>query len=75
METLSELRYLGDYLGKSVLKGLKYRSEVLLREFPDKFGKDFEKNKASLEPMELGLSKVSRNIVAGYITRLAEKQE
>jgi ribosomal protein S17E len=69
------LKFQGDYLGKSVLKGLKYRSEVLLREFPDMFGGDFEKNKTALGTMELGLSKESRNVVAGYITRLAERQE
>ena len=30
-------------MGKAVSKGLKYRAEVLLRELPDKYGKDFEK--------------------------------
>jgi ribosomal protein S17E len=62
-------------MGKAVSKGLKYRAEVLIKELPDKFGKDFEKNKASLNEFELGLSKTNRNIVAGYIVRLAEKAE
>jgi len=62
-------------MGKSVLKGLKYRSEVLLKEFPDRFGEKFDKNKVALGSMELGLSKESRNVVAGYITRLAQKKE
>jgi ribosomal protein S17E len=61
-------------MGKSVAKSLKYRSEVLLREFPEKVGSDYEKNKKFLNTMELGLSKPSRNIVAGYITRLAEQK-
>jgi len=62
-------------MGKAVSKGLKYRAEVLIREFPDRFGKDFEKNKLSLNAFELGLSKTHRNILAGYIVRLAEKAE
>ncbi len=62
-------------MGKAVSKGLKYRGEVLLRELPEKFGSDFEKNKASLDEIELGLSKTSRNVLAGYIVRLASKKE
>ena len=62
-------------MGKSVSKGLKYRGEVLIKELPDKFGKDFEKNKASLNTMDLGLSKTSRNVLAGYIVRLAARKE
>lgn len=62
-------------MGKAVSKGLKYRAEVLIRDLPEKFGKDFEKNKTSLNEMELGLSKTNRNIVAGYMVRLAERAE
>jgi len=62
-------------LGKSVAKGLKYRAEVLLKEFPDKFSADFEKNKRGLDTMELGLSKTSRNVVAGFMVRLAKRKE
>jgi ribosomal protein S17E len=62
-------------MGKSVSKGLKYRSEVLIRDLPEKFGKDFEKNKSSLNTMPLGLSKENRNIVAGFVTRLAKRKE
>jgi len=62
-------------MGKAVSKGLKYRAEVLIKELPDKFGKDFEKNKLSLNEFPLGLSKTNRNILAGYLVRLAEKAE
>lgn len=62
-------------MGKSVLKALKYRSEVLLKEFPDGLGKGYDKNKKFLDTMDLGLSKSSRNIVAGYIVRLAAQKE
>ncbi len=62
-------------MGKSVSKVLKYKGEVLLREFPEKFGNNFEKNKKELSTMELGFSKTIRNIVAGYIVRLAKRKE
>ena len=63
-------------MGKSVAKGLKYRGEVLLEEFPDKFGKDFVKNKRALDAIpDLMLSKTTRNILAGYIVRAAKKLE
>ncbi|MDD4250631.1 MAG: 30S ribosomal protein S17e [Candidatus ainarchaeum sp.] len=62
-------------MGKSVSKGLKYRGEVLLKEMPEHFGKDFEKNKAELNKIDLGLSKTSRNVLSGYIVRLSSKKE
>jgi ribosomal protein S17E len=62
-------------MGKSVSKGLKFRGEVLLKELPERFGKDFQKNKTELDTLELGLSKTSRNVLAGYIVRLASKKE
>ena len=63
-------------MGKSVAKQLKYKGEVLLEEFPAKFGMDFNKNKVSLnEIKDLQLSKTARNILAGYIVRVAKKKE
>ncbi len=62
-------------MGKSVSKGLKYKGEVLLKEMPDKFGSDFDKNKSELKQLELGLSKTNRNVLSGYIIRLSSKKE
>ncbi|MBT4191790.1 MAG: 30S ribosomal protein S17e [Candidatus Diapherotrites archaeon] len=62
-------------MGKSVSKGLKYRAEVLIAELPEKFSEDFDKNKDSLNEIELGLSKTNRNVLAGYLVRLAAKKE
>ncbi|MFA6268627.1 MAG: 30S ribosomal protein S17e [archaeon] len=63
-------------MGKSVAKQLKYKGEVLLEEFPAKFGSDFVKNKRSLDTMQdLKLSKSTRNVLAGYIVRLAKRKE
>jgi ribosomal protein S17E len=63
-------------MGKSVAKQLKYKGEVLLDEFPSKFGVDFNKNKTSLNEIpDLKLSKTARNILSGYIVRAAKKKE
>jgi ribosomal protein S17E len=62
-------------MGKSVSKGLKYKADVLLKELPERFGTDFEKNKKSLNEIELGLSKTTRNILAGYMVRKSSKKE
>ncbi|MFA6064782.1 MAG: 30S ribosomal protein S17e [archaeon] len=63
-------------MGKSVAKGLKYKGEVLLEEFPDRFNDKFENNKTKLnEIKDLPLSKSTRNILAGYIVRLAKRKK
>jgi ribosomal protein S17E len=63
-------------MGKSVAKGLKYKGEVLLEEFPDRFNDKFENNKQKLnEIKDLPLSKSTRNTLAGYIVRLAKRKK
>jgi ribosomal protein S17E len=63
-------------MGKSIAKKIKYEGEVLLEEFPEKFGDKFDNNKKSLNTMQdLKLSKTNRNILAGYIVRLAKRKE
>ncbi len=60
-------------MGKAVPKGIKSRAEFLIKKFPDKFGKDFEKNKQALNELDLPLSKVTRNLMAGFLTRKKEQ--
>ncbi|HPM85966.1 MAG: 30S ribosomal protein S17e [Candidatus ainarchaeum sp.] len=63
-------------MGKSVAKQTKYKGEVLIEEFPDRFGENFEKNKTELNKItDLHLSKTTRNILAGYIVREAKKKK
>ena len=63
-------------MGKSVSKGLKYRGQVLLKEYPDKFGLNYAQNAKHLNELpELGLSKHNRNIIAGYIVRLTKARD
>jgi len=56
-------------MGKAVPKAIKQKANVLLTEFPESFSKDFEKNKAVINSFELPLPKISRNLIAGFITR------
>jgi ribosomal protein S17E len=63
-------------LGKAVPKGIKSKALLLLKEFPDKFSTDFEKNKLVLEEFGHGLfSKTNRNLIAGFIARKVVQQE
>ncbi len=63
------------FLGKAVPKNIKIRAEKLLKEFPDKFTADFEKNKQIIDELELPFSKIDRNLVAGFITRTVNDRQ
>jgi len=56
-------------VGKAVPKSIKSRVEILLEKFPEKFGKDFDKNKQVLNELDISLGKFDRNMIAGFITR------
>jgi len=56
-------------LGKAVPKSIKSRVEVILEEFPGKFGTDFDQNKTLLNELGLSLGRFDRNMIAGFITR------
>ncbi len=62
-------------MGKAVPRGIKTRAVFLMEEFPDKFSKDFEHNKNVLEEVGAKFFKVTRNLIAGYITRKVKEKE
>jgi ribosomal protein S17E len=62
-------------LGKQRSKVLRRKAEELHKLFPSKFSVDFENNKTVLEGMKLFKSKTDRNIVAGYMVKLAKVKE
>ncbi len=62
-------------MGKAVPKSIKSRAEYLLENFKEKFSTDFEKNKTVINGIDLPLSKVDRNIMAGYISRIIENTD
>lgn len=56
-------------MGKAVPKNVKSKAGILLKEKPELFTTDFEKNKNALGELQIPLSKAVRNLVAGFITR------
>ena len=63
-------------LGKQRTKILSRKAKELYEKMPERFSKDFDQNKRALD--ELGVSAgstVNRNIMAGFIVRLADKPE
>ncbi|MCD6478668.1 MAG: 30S ribosomal protein S17e [Candidatus Diapherotrites archaeon] len=62
-------------MGKAVPKIIKHRAKELLATYPDKFCKDFEKNKQFIRSLELPFTKLEINLMAGYISRLLDGEE
>ena len=57
-------------MGNIRTKDIKTASHELIKMYPDKFDKEFDKNKEYLKELKLVDSKIVRNRIAGYITRL-----
>ena len=49
-------------------------SEELLTKYHDTFGTDFQKNKEQLEQVAVIRSKMLKNRIAGYITKIRVKE-
>jgi ribosomal protein S17E len=63
-------------MGKQLSAVLKNRAERIYGENADKFSTDFEKNKETMKALGLfAYSKTDRNIVAGFVTRLAKRKK
>jgi len=61
-------------MGKAVSNNIKAKARIIMAEFKGKLGTDFRKNKDFLKKMELPLSKLTVNLMAGYITRVLKKE-
>ena len=62
-------------MGRIKTTPIKRNAQKLFRLHPDKFKKNFEENKKAVEELaEVGSKKI-RNVLAGYITKLANQQE
>jgi small subunit ribosomal protein S17e len=53
---------------------VKRISMMILERYPEKFGPDFNQNKAILKQLVVVRSKVLRNRIAGYITSQIRKE-
>lgn len=62
-------------LGKQRTRIVKRKAEKVFRSNPEGFTEEFKKNKEKLKDMNLPLTKVDRNIIAGYLTTLVEKHK
>ncbi|MBN2203201.1 MAG: 30S ribosomal protein S17e [Candidatus Aenigmarchaeota archaeon] len=62
-------------MGRIRTKLIKKLSKKLVEQHPDSFGKDFEKNKAALNEMQLFSEKPLRNKVAGYMINVVGKRK
>lgn len=61
-------------LGKQRSKVLRRKAEEIYKMFPDKFSKDYEKNKKELDAMKIFHTKIDRNIIAGYMVKLVQEK-
>ena len=61
-------------MGKAVPRGVKTKAHTLIQLYPDSFSKDFEKNKEFLNSLNLPFSKLTRNLIAGYISKQMAKK-
>ncbi|MEM3412012.1 MAG: hypothetical protein QW735_01645 [archaeon] len=62
-------------MGKQKSSKHERMAEIIFKEMRDKITEDFSKNKKLLIELNLGLSKVERNILAGILTNKAKKGE
>ncbi len=62
-------------MGKQRTRIVKRKAEKVFEKRKDGFTEDFKKNKEVLKGMDLPLSKVDRNIMAGYLTSLVAKEK
>lgn len=61
-------------MGRIKTTMIKRTANLLIKNYPEKFTEDFEKNKKLVDEVaEIQTNKL-RNIIAGYITRLTRKQ-
>lgn len=62
-------------MGKAVSNSIKAKAKIIMTEFSDKVGTEFEINKNFLKGMKLPLSKLTINLMAGYMTRTLKKEQ
>ncbi|MEM7819592.1 MAG: 30S ribosomal protein S17e [Candidatus Aenigmatarchaeota archaeon] len=60
-------------MGNIRSKYIKKIAFELKNKYPEKFTNDFEKNKQALKELNIINEKVTRNRIAGYITRIMKR--
>ena len=54
---------------------IKSFGNKLIEKYPDKFTKNFEKNKKALHELDITVSKKVRNLIAGYLVHIIRKRK
>jgi small subunit ribosomal protein S17e len=62
-------------MGNVRTKDIKKASFELVEFYPDSFNTDFENNKNFIKELKLGTSKIIRNKISGYVTRIKKRQQ
>jgi len=62
-------------MGRIKTMRIKSQTAALFKDNADKVQKDFESNKQLMSEITVVRSKKIRNIIAGYLTRLAKAQD
>ncbi|MBU3896361.1 MAG: 30S ribosomal protein S17e [Nanoarchaeota archaeon] len=60
-------------MGRVKTRWIKSMAEELVSQCPDKFSTDFDKNKKSINEMNLVHDKIIKNKMCGYIVRVVGK--
>ena len=62
-------------MGKAMSNSIKAKARIIMKEFKDSLSLDFSKNKQFINRINLPLSKLTINLMAGYITRTLKKEK
>jgi len=62
-------------MGRIKTDMVKRTTAKLVKAYPDKFSKKFDKNKEALKELAEIRSKKLRNVIAGYAVRLKQREE
>jgi ribosomal protein S17E len=60
-------------MGKAMSNSIKAKAKIIIKEFKDHLSLNFTKNKQFIKKINLPLSKLTINLMAGYITRTLKK--
>lgn len=63
------------FMGNIRTKDIKKASFELVELYPDSFNTDFENNKNFIKGLNLGTSKIIRNKISGYVTRVMKRKQ
>ena len=62
-------------MGRIRAKWIKNLAGDLVKQYPDRFSKDFKNNKKILEELKIVDSKLMRNRLAGYLVKTVGKRK